>query len=128
MKLLLKICFLFCLLSFLNVENINASAADNSTDGQFCFYIQGSYNDNSSCETQNISFIKMVPPRSFEYNFNNGRNPQKNGSYSKYIFQAAEPCKELRGAHLEKGYIYNVVNYLRHTSKYYIYALRRILI
>jgi hypothetical protein len=128
MKLLFKVCFLFCLLSFLNVDNINASAIDNSADEESYFSTQGSYNDGCSYETQNIYFIKMVPPRSFEYNFNNGRNPQKNGSYSKYIFQAAEPCKELRGAHLGKGYIYNVVNYLRHTSKYYIYALRRILI
>lgn len=129
MKFLLNISFLFCLLSLLNVETQNISDAENKASGMVEYSASYySYNDNSSFYTQKISALKFVTPRCYEYNFISERGEIKNNSIQKSLFHVIYSCKALRAIHLEKGFIYHAVHFLRHSSKYYIYALRHILI
>ncbi len=129
MKLLVKISLLFCLLSFSNVEITNISDAQfKATDIEFYSHLDNSYNDNSSFVTQKISSTNVVTPRFFEYNFNYQRGELKNNSFQKAFSQVFDSCKALQAIHLEKGAVYHALHYIRYTSKYYIYALRHIII
>lgn len=128
MKLLFKI-FLLVSLLFFKVESINALdfEAQKSDVLELC-QKDYSYNDNSSALTQSISSIKITVPRSIEYNFNLERVKIKNTSFNKLIFHFPDTCKVLQASHMEKGLFYKIVHYVRHSSKYYIFALRHILI